>query len=119
MKREEAIKCIKELIKSFYNCRGEENATEVSLDDVDMEALDMAVKALEQETAPFDFELYQAGLMIMPKGMIEVLDNIEAEIEALPKTYPFINHIDTYVKEDDVRKIIDKCREESEEVHGE
>lgn len=36
------------------------------------------------------------------------LDEIIAEIEALPKTFPFINHIDTYVKEDDVKKIIDK-----------
>ena len=42
----------------------------------------------------------------------EVLDKIRAEIEALPKTYPFINHIDTYVKEDDVKKIIDKYRKE-------
>ena len=46
----------------------------------------------------------------------ELLDKIRAEIEALPKTYPFVNHFDTYVKEDDVRKIIDKYRKESEEV---
>ncbi len=39
-----------------------------------------------------------------------VLDKIRAEIEELPKTYPFINHIDSYVKEDDVKKIIDKYR---------
>lgn len=39
-----------------------------------------------------------------------VLDKIRAEIEALPKTYPFINHIDMYVKEDDVKKIIDKYK---------
>ena len=45
----------------------------------------------------------------------EVLDKIRAEIEALPKTYPFTNHIDTYVKEDDVKRIIDKYRAESEE----
>ena len=43
-----------------------------------------------------------------------VLDKIRAEIEALPKTYPFVNHIDTYVKEDDVKKIIDKYKAESE-----
>lgn len=41
---------------------------------------------------------------------VDVLDKIRAEIEELPKTYPFINHIDTYVKEDDVKKIIDKYR---------
>lgn len=44
------------------------------------------------------------------------LDKIRAEIEALPKTYPFINHIDTYVKEDDVKKIINKYKIESEKV---
>lgn len=43
-----------------------------------------------------------------------VLDKIRAEVEALPKTYPFVNHIDMYVKEDDVKKIIDKYKVESE-----
>lgn len=42
----------------------------------------------------------------------DVLDKIRVEIEALPKTYPFINHIDTYVKEDDVKRIIDKYKAE-------
>lgn len=45
-----------------------------------------------------------------------VLDKIRAEIEALPKTYPFVNHYDMYVKEDDVKKIINKYKAESEEV---
>ena len=36
------------------------------------EALDMAIKALEQDS---------------------ILDKIKAEIEALPKTYPFVNQI--------------------------
>lgn len=44
----------------------------------------------------------------------DVLDKIRAEIEALPKTYPFINHIDAYVKEDDVKRIIDKHKAENE-----
>ena len=38
----------------------------------------------------------------------EVLDKIKSEIEQLPKTYPFVDHYDMYVKEDDVKKIIDK-----------
>lgn len=33
-----------------------------------------------QDTVPFDFELYQAGLMDLPKEMIEVLDKIKSEI---------------------------------------
>ena len=36
------------------------------------------------------------------------LDDIRKEINDLPKTYPFINHIDTYVKTDDVIRIIDR-----------
>ena len=36
------------------------------------------------------------------------LDEIRQEINDLPKTYPFINHIDTYVKTDDVIRIIDR-----------
>jgi seryl-tRNA synthetase len=45
-----------------------------------------------------------------------ILNKIKAEIESLPKTYPFINHFDTYVKEDDVKRIIDKYKAESEDV---
>ena len=47
------------------------------------EALKIAIQALEQDTVPFDFELYQAGLMDMPKGMIEVFNKIKAEIEQI------------------------------------
>lgn len=39
-----------------------------------------------------------------------VLDKIKAEIEALPKTYPFVDHFDMYVKVSDVTKIIDKYK---------
>ena len=46
---------------------------------------------------------------------VDILDKIRAEVEALPKTYPFVNHIDMYVKEDDVKKIIDKYKGQSEE----
>lgn len=45
--------------------------------------------------------------------MAIVLNKIKAEIEELPKTYPFVNHYDMYVKEDDVKKIIDKYKAES------
>lgn len=43
------------------------------------------------------------------------LKKVRDKIEALPKTYPFINHFDMYVKEDDVIRIIDKYSAESEE----
>lgn len=56
---------------------------------VDEDVWDKAEKALDQEP---------------------ILDKIRAEIEAMPKTYPFVNHIETYVKDDDVMKIIDKYR---------
>ena len=47
---------------------------------------------------------------------MNVLDKVKAEIEVLPKTYPFVNHIDMYVKEDDVKEIIGKYRSEQEEI---
>lgn len=45
-----------------------------------LEAYKVAIKALEQDTVSFDFELYEAGLMGMPEGTIEILDKIRAEI---------------------------------------
>jgi len=39
-----------------------------------------------------------------------ILDQITREIEALPKTYPFVNHFDMYVEVSDVTKIIDKYK---------
>ena len=60
---------------------------------------------------------YHCWSTALVKGKIHcVLDKIRAEIEVLPKTYPFVNHFDMYVKEDDVRQIIDKYKAESEEV---
>ena len=38
----------------------------------------------------------------------KAIEDIKAEIQALPKTYPFVNHIDTYVKDADVIKIIER-----------
>lgn len=53
------------------------------------------------------------ALRLMNKA--EVLDKIRAEIKSIsPKTYPFLNSTDNYVKEDDVLQIIDKYREVSE-----
>ena len=45
----------------------------------------------------------------------DVLGKIRSEIADMPKLYPFVDHIDTYVKEDDVLAIIDKYKVESEE----
>lgn len=42
------------------------------------------------------------------------MEDVTAEIKALQKTYPFVNHIDTYVKEDDVLHILDNIGKESE-----
>ena len=47
-----------------------------------------------------------------------ILDMMRKEIEALPKTYPFVNHFDMYVKVRDVEKIIDKYRVESEDKNA-
>ena len=55
---------------------------------------------------------YEAGVKAtnVDCGVVweERIDDIKAEIQALPKTYPFVNHIDTYVKDADVIKIIER-----------
>lgn len=45
-------------------------------------------------------------------GKSDVLDKIRAEIEIMPKTYPFVNHFDTYIKVDDVKKILNEYKAE-------
>jgi hypothetical protein len=91
MTKEEAIFCEKSYIgeTSCIDCKYYITDTCSS-----RESHKMAVKALEQDS---------------------ILDKVRAEIEALPKTYPFVNHFDTYVKEDDAKRIIDKYKAESEE----
>ncbi len=49
MTREEAITMIKALIGTYITCHGEEDTITVPLDNIDIEALDMAIKALELE----------------------------------------------------------------------
>jgi hypothetical protein len=94
------------------------------------EACDMAIEALKQEPCEDEIILTKEeyGQLLSnefdngyAKGYREaleqdsILDKIKAEIEALPKTYPFVNHIDMYVKVSDVTKIIEKYKVESEE----
>jgi hypothetical protein len=59
MTREEAIELLDNLIGMVEDNQNSDYDT----------ALKMAIKALEQDTVSFDFELYQAGLMDMPKGV--------------------------------------------------
>jgi hypothetical protein len=94
------------------------------------EACDMAIEALKQEPCEDEIILTKEeyGQLLSnefdngyAKGYREaleqdsILDKIKAEIEALPKTYPFVNHIDMYVKVSDVTKIIEKYKAESEQ----
>lgn len=88
MTREEAIKCIK-VIESEYN-REHRNTdisdvVDIDIDSVDIEALDMAIKALEAEN---------------------VLDKIRAEIVHLH---------DWAFSREEILRIIDKYKAESEE----
>ena len=93
MTREEAIEVL-EVHKAHWERLLDNGICDVLEGGNTIQALKVSIQALEQEP---------------------VLDKIRAEIEALPKTYPFVNHIDTYIKEDDVRRIIDKYKAESEE----
>ena len=46
---------------------------------------------------------------------VDVLNKIKAEIEKLTITYPYTDHLFTYVKVVDVEKIIDKYKIENED----
>ena len=50
MTREEAINDLKDFIDTYITVHGEEDIIEVSLDNVDVEAFHMAIKALERDT---------------------------------------------------------------------
>ena len=102
----------------------------------EIEALDIAIKALQEyeisDTVKLIIEIDQGDYERIKEyydthDTVEVtygyirhgipLDDVKTEIVALPKIYPFVNHIDTYVKEDDVLEILDNMgKEESEEV---
>lgn len=69
------------------------------------------LKAIIQECEEYQWQRRETLFEIIKDLEQEpILDKIKAEIEALPKVYPFVDHIDTYVKEDDTRKIIDKYK---------
>jgi hypothetical protein len=91
MSREEAIAFFKDMNECTYG---------------NIEAVEMAIKALEQDTVSFDFELYQAGLMDMPKGVIDMLDEIRAEIVNLTN-----GDTPERIWNVDVLNIIDKYKE--------
>lgn len=83
--------------------------------EIDKEDIEVIRKTsfIEDEKTMFKQSLSdRQGTMMLFRLMDSVkngtpLDDVKAEIVALPKTYPFINHIDSYVKEDDVLQILD------------
>ena len=101
MTKEEAINVIKEHIDTYITCHGEEDTVAVSLDNVDVEAFDMAIKALKQE----------------PKA--EVLDKIRAEIEHIGGNdeKAFCKNLNESYKQGlkDALNVIDKYKAEGSE----
>lgn len=113
MTREERLDLLKQIEKDIHVCSLESTF----LDDAKSCAIHSAIEELEQDTVPFDLELYQAGLMDAPEGMIEVLDEIQAEIRH------FMYDINPSSSESDyacnyILQIIDKYRKESEVRNG-
>lgn len=92
MTREEAINDLKDFIDTYITIHGEEDTIAVSLDNVDVEAFHVAIKALAQEP---------------------ILDKIRAEIEQITDTMGV--SYNQYVSKIDVLQIIDKYKEESED----
>ena len=112
MTREEAIENLEYLESCSYVD---------SFEKTEKKALKMAIKALKQEPITDRIEYGTDGnsyKLTISNGkefkQEPILDKIRAEIEAMPKTYPFWNHIDTYVKDADVIKIIDKYTKEGD-----
>lgn len=68
MTKEEAITIIKNY-KAQWQMLLRENLCDETEGKKIVEAFDMALSALKEEFAPFDFELFQAGLMDIPDGM--------------------------------------------------
>lgn len=58
------------------------------------------------------YQSISMGIKALEQG--DVLQEIRQEITNLVKAYPFIDHMDSYVKETEVLEIIDRYRVESE-----
>ena len=78
------------------------------------EANELAIKSLDQKPKS-EWQQDHEILKAYSNGANDILDNIGAEIEEMSKTYPFDNHIDMYVKVDDIKKILDKYKSEESE----
>lgn len=128
MTREEIINEIRCLLSELDN--GEDAVSYLTQNDVKW--LNENIKALEQELCEDEYiKVPKKALKYRTAGMVAynaewlknhfdieravicgvqepILDKIRAEIANLVKTYPFIDHKDAYVKEDEVLEIIDK-----------
>ena len=79
----------------------------IEIDDEDYNSILKTYSLLgDRASSRIDNKLFRAvknGTILM-----SVIEDIKAEIRSMPKTYPFVNHLHTYVKDDDVLAIIDK-----------
>ena len=112
MTREEAIENLKILKEDYWDDDGYGHETK-QYDDT-MFALDMAIKALEQEPKPMvEIDLYS----VIKQKYIEreVLDKIRAEIKALTSNRGFLSCSVDYIHEK-IDAVFDKYKGESEDT---
>ena len=80
--------------------------------------IDISEKEYENLKAYYQYDEISAFELKILHGtpLPKVLEDIKAKIKALPNVYPFYDHIDRYVKEEDVLAIIeaDKCQDDCE-----
>ena len=91
MTKEEAIRLIKDHIDTYVVCHGEEDTVAVSIDNVDVEAFDMAIKALEQQ--PCEDAVSRQALLDHEEPMYDNYDNYEYAVKSsyikdLPSVQP-------------------------------
>ena len=83
MTNEEAISVLKDNIDTYVVCHGEEDTVAVSIDNVDVEAFDMAIKALEQEPILDKIKGYIDHIRNTGMGKKKSLEFIEKFIKGL------------------------------------
>ena len=90
MTKEEAIRLIKDHIDTYVVCHGEEDTVAVSIDNVDVEAFDMAIKALEQQ--PCEDAVSREAVFRMLRGCLtggeKEYEYVKLHIDSLPFVQP-------------------------------
>ena len=74
---------------------------------IEIDEADYAETMYRKQHSPREMD-WADGVIAKGIPLENVIDDIKAEIQNMPKTYPYTDHIDDYVKTNDVLRIIDR-----------